>query len=107
MKTAKFARERWEIDPVHPSVVFVMRRDTNPPMRMNICDAIWGRTDEESKANTLLIGAGPEMYSQLEFDLRNVEAMIYTLPVRGRDDERRTLEAWAARIREILEKARG
>ena len=72
----------------------------------NESGAAVARVTGPSGANARLIAAAPEGLDANKLSLRNVESLIYQLPLKE-TQERASLEAWAATLRATITKATG
>lgn len=62
--------------------------------------------DEATQAaNAALIAAAPDLLLMAKLSLRNVESMIYQLPVNADPTEAASLRAWRDNLREAIAKA--
>ena len=61
----------------------------------------------EAEANTRLLAASPQMLEALQLSLRNIESLIYVLPVSAPATDLKSLEAWASKARAAIQAATG
>jgi hypothetical protein len=76
-----------------------------------ICVFNWSSFKEfnegNNAANARLIVSAPELLAALELSLRNVEAIIYMLPVNDDINQRQSLETWRDGLLRAIAKATG
>jgi len=87
------------------TIVGSVTRKSERGLLVAVAEIPHSENEAEDLANARLIAAAPDNYEANRLSLRNVEAMLYRLPISADATERASLEAWAATLRAAIAKA--